>query len=338
VPIVNGTTSFSTVHATTDGTLNSPLPPGVDCHDSGATPTANDIWFRYTATCSGILTVSTCPQLGGTSNYDTDLVLYPGNVTCPPASTQIIACNDDDQNHPCGQAAPWQSTLLAGVTTGQTYLLRVGGWNSSTDRGTGVLWVNCGDQFCGNGLMEPGEQCDDGNNIPGDGCTNCTIDADCSAACTLNENETCVQGPDTVNGGCNTTPALYTPIELVGGGAVICGTAWAKEVNSTGTRDLDWYTVTIGPSGQVQAHITATSLMPMLVFVGSATGPPNPHVPCGEISFTASALALNGECEAAVRTGMTPGSTAIVVTAPNVFMGFPCSGGPWTYRLRIVSQ
>ena len=30
---------------------------------------------------------------------------------------------------------------------------------------------------CGNGILElPGETCDDGNTIPGDGCTNCTID------------------------------------------------------------------------------------------------------------------------------------------------------------------
>ncbi len=36
--------------------------------------------------------------------------------------------------------------------------------------------VACLDQICGNGIEEPGEQCDDGNNVDDDGCSNlCTI-------------------------------------------------------------------------------------------------------------------------------------------------------------------
>src|SRR5262249_14164844 len=29
---------------------------------------------------------------------------------------------------------------------------------------------------CGNGKIEPGEECDDGNNTDGDGCSNCVVD------------------------------------------------------------------------------------------------------------------------------------------------------------------
>ena len=37
---------------------------------------------------------------------------------------------------------------------------------------------------CGNGIINAGEVCDDGNQISGDGCTNCLIDAGyyCSGA------------------------------------------------------------------------------------------------------------------------------------------------------------
>lgn len=337
IAISNGTTTFSTVFATTDGTLNSPLPPGVDCNDSGGTQTSNDIWYRYTATCNGYLTISTCSQLGGTSNYDSDLVLYSGNASCPPPSSQIISCNDDDDDgNPCGAAPPWSSTLHASVTTGSTYLLRVGGFQDSTDFGTGVLSVTCGDQFCGNGILESPEQCDDANGVPNDGCTNCVIDAECSVPCNIVEDEACVEGPDTVNGGCNTTPALYTTIDLKSEQAVICGEAWATQIGQVGNRDLDWYAVTVGSSGRVEAHITATTLMPMLVFVGTATGPPGGG-PCSGLVTTISDVALQGQCKVAVRTGLTSGSTALVIVAPNVFTGFPCSGGPWTYRLRIVS-
>ena len=31
--------------------------------------------------------------------------------------------------------------------------------------------------FCGDGFRDPGEECDDGNSVSGDGCTACTIDA-----------------------------------------------------------------------------------------------------------------------------------------------------------------
>jgi cysteine-rich repeat protein len=309
----------------------------VDCNDSGGTPTVADIWYRYTATCTGVVTVTTCSQIGGNSNYDSDLVLYPGNAACVPPSSAIIACNDDDDDgNACGAAPPWSSTLHANVTSGSTYLLRVGGWANTTDVGTGVLNITCTVAVCGNGIIEVGEQCDDGNIIPGEGCTNCQIDANCNPACTITAVEACVVGPDTVNGGCNTTPAMYTPITLTGGTAVVCGELWAAPIGTVNTRDLDWYTVTVGASGRVEAHITPTTLMPVFAFVGTATGPPG-GAACTNTNITASDVALQGECKVAVRSGLTPGTTALVVAAPNTFSGFPCSGGPWTYKLRIVS-
>jgi hypothetical protein len=150
IPIFNGTTTFTTVFATTDGPNNTGLPGGVTCSDSGGTQTVNDIWYRYTANATGLLTISTCAQLGGSANYDTDLVLYPGNSPCPPLASSTIACNDDDTMNPCGQAPPWASTLRANVTSGVSYLLRVGGWNNPTDFGTGVLMVTPSETFsCG---------------------------------------------------------------------------------------------------------------------------------------------------------------------------------------------
>jgi cysteine-rich repeat protein len=309
----------------------------VSCADSGGTQTVADIWYTYTATCTGVLTVTTCSQLGGNSNYDSDIVLYPGNAACPPAPSAIIACNDDDvDGNACGNAPPWSSTMHANVTSGSTYLLRVGGWQNTTDIGTGVLNVSCTVAVCGNGVVEVGEQCDDGNNIPGDGCTNYQIDPNCNPACTVTPVEACVVGTDTVNGGCNTTPALYTPITLVGGTAVVCGELWAAPVGTTNTRDLDWYTVTVGASGRVEAHITTTTLMPVFCGVGTAGGPPG-STPCTALSLNTSDTALQGECKVAIRFGLTPGTTALVIASPTVFTGFPCSSGPWPYKLRILS-
>ncbi len=57
--------------------------------------------------------------------------------------------------------------------------------------------------FCGDGTLDAGEACDDGNNIDGDGCSaNCTVEAFCGDG-TLDPGEQCDDG-NTVNGdGCS---------------------------------------------------------------------------------------------------------------------------------------
>ena len=61
-----GTTPFSTVDATTDGQSHP------ECSFDGQT--YYDVWYTFTAGCSGTLVVSTC----NTADYDSDLVVYFG--------------------------------------------------------------------------------------------------------------------------------------------------------------------------------------------------------------------------------------------------------------------
>src|SRR5438093_1461105 len=52
----------------------------------------------------------------------------------------------------------------------------------------------CAAETCGNGHPDPGEACDDGNNVSGDGCP-----ADCGAPCgdgILDPGEVCDSSPD----------------------------------------------------------------------------------------------------------------------------------------------
>jgi hypothetical protein len=104
---------FSTDGATFDG-------PGL-CQ------TAPNIWYCYTATCTGNVDVSLCG-----SAYDTKLAVYDG-CTCPP--TTMLGCNDDA----CGGTL--QSDLKIPVVEGNQYLIEVGGYSSYT--GTGVLSCSC---------------------------------------------------------------------------------------------------------------------------------------------------------------------------------------------------
>ena len=62
-PITDGATVYSTVGANTDG-----AGLGVACDFDGQT--YHDIWFTYTATCTGDLTLSTC----NAADYDPDVV------------------------------------------------------------------------------------------------------------------------------------------------------------------------------------------------------------------------------------------------------------------------
>ncbi|NIS79487.1 MAG: hypothetical protein GTO14_04585 [Anaerolineales bacterium] len=89
---------------------------------------SRNIWYRYTATCTGEATVSLCG-----SSFDTKLAVYNG-ASCPPTDGRMIAYNDDF----CSQ----QSQVTFSVTAGSQYLIEVGGWSQS-DYGQGVISISC---------------------------------------------------------------------------------------------------------------------------------------------------------------------------------------------------
>ncbi|MHC5005314.1 MAG: hypothetical protein ACYTJ0_19605, partial [Planctomycetota bacterium] len=150
-PIGNGLTVFSTEDATTDG----PAHPSCETVGDGG-QTHDDIWFTYVADCGGapgqpgLLTVSTCEDVGGSATYDTDLVVYDpslvGGPVCDDLAGALLGCNDDDSANPCGVLEPFHSRVVVPVVQGQEYLLRVGGWGGlgeDFDFGTGELFLAC---------------------------------------------------------------------------------------------------------------------------------------------------------------------------------------------------
>jgi len=113
----DGLNPYDTTNATLDPTAPAPL-------DTNLT---EDIWFVYTATCDGDLTIDTCEM--DLLNNDTVLEVHAGS-TCPPAPA--IASSDDD----CGLSPSFASTVtIVGVTTGDEFLIRLSGWNGSDEAG-----------------------------------------------------------------------------------------------------------------------------------------------------------------------------------------------------------
>lgn len=117
---------FSNVGATTDG------------GGAGCSNTSNDVYFRYTATCSGILTVATLipPGFGGDLNFDTMLSVHPSG--CPTGAS--IACNDD-------ASGSLQSGVEFAATEGTTYTIRVSSFSIGSNFTEGSFYLTIKPRF-----------------------------------------------------------------------------------------------------------------------------------------------------------------------------------------------
>jgi hypothetical protein len=125
--IGNGTFTFSTIGATTDGPVENTIGFG-----SGDFQVNQDVWFTYTATCSGLVTVNMCA-----SGFDTKVAIYNG-TTCPTNPNTAIAGNDDSAVcNPNGL----RSFATFSATAGNRYLVRVGGFTTSV--GAVSMTISC---------------------------------------------------------------------------------------------------------------------------------------------------------------------------------------------------
>ncbi|MFT3684380.1 MAG: FG-GAP-like repeat-containing protein [Phycisphaerales bacterium] len=128
----NGTFTFSTANAGNDGPAENNL--GFCCNDPQI---HKDVWFIYTATCTGVATFNLCG-----SGFDTKIAIYAG-TSCPTGANTAIAGNDD--NGICTPAGD-RSVVSFNVIAGRQYLVRVGGYNGAS--GNVVMNVSCNGSNC----------------------------------------------------------------------------------------------------------------------------------------------------------------------------------------------
>lgn len=74
----------------------------------------NDVWFCWTASSTGLVTISTC----GLTQVDTIIAYYPMTCGCPVAGQQPLCCNDNA----CGK----QSEIHCETVCCQTYMIQIG--------------------------------------------------------------------------------------------------------------------------------------------------------------------------------------------------------------------
>lgn len=114
---------FSNIDATTDG----PEHPNNPCFQFGDNSVLADIWYTFTPNFTGPVEWSTC----NSASFDTRLAIYNANVSCPVSDADLLACNDDGSG--CGA---YSSLVFFDVEAGNTYLLRLGGYQGETGTGT----------------------------------------------------------------------------------------------------------------------------------------------------------------------------------------------------------
>jgi len=114
------TAAFDSRCATWDG------PDMVPCPASE--PFGADLWYTYTAPCTGSVEFSTCDV----TDYDAIMAVYGTGTTCfcPTTNAGLLGCGDDT----CGIGGGPPFIDLS-VTAGRCYTVRVGGWNGAVGRG-----------------------------------------------------------------------------------------------------------------------------------------------------------------------------------------------------------
>lgn len=129
---------------------------------SASIATANDAdWYRVDVPDSGFLVVHT-GDVNSPCAIDTYIEIFRETDPNP------FVVDDDGGEGLCSTADPFTHPQLSGLTAG-AYYIKV--WALGGATGPYTLEVMAETARCGDGQLQPGEMCDDGNTTGGDGCS-----------------------------------------------------------------------------------------------------------------------------------------------------------------------
>ncbi|MHB8586893.1 MAG: fibronectin type III domain-containing protein [Thermoplasmatota archaeon] len=120
----NATTIAALPYETAQSTIGARTQAG---ERSPCGPMGSTVWYAFTPSEPGILTVST---IGGVTNFDTIVAIYAGPSL---ANSTMLGCNDDSN-------FTRQSEVAVGVQAGVEYHIQVGGFMAATGNLTLRAW------------------------------------------------------------------------------------------------------------------------------------------------------------------------------------------------------
>ena len=204
-------------------------------------------------------------------------------------SLAMIDCNDDF----CGLQSTVENVTLLG---GGTYYFVVDGW--STSCGSYVIDISACPAPCSS-------QCPPGAIAEGE------------PSC----------GPeyvDVTNGGCNSTPPVFTNLECNELGVTVCGTYGTYSFQGGDRRDTDWYSFTIDETKTI-SYCVCGSQATQIAILDAAQG-------CGNITLVCGSQFGNAGQEVCCTATLPPGTYWLFV-ATDGFFGLPC-GSPYVLSLQ----
>ncbi len=170
-----------------------------------------------------------------TKNFSTDCVGSPHSICANPQieeSAEFYTGTNYDVNLKSGSPARNAALVIGGMSNFDFNLFdRESTWDiGSLEYGS---LPGGGQAVCGNGVLEPPEQCDDGNTSSGDGCSStCTIEAPPVCGNGIVEgNEQCDDGNLSNGDGCSSLCQIETP--AVCGNGVVEGNEECDDGNTS---------------------------------------------------------------------------------------------------------
>ena len=205
IAAADGDNAIDNTTATTNG------PEDFDqCDNFDVLGIYNDLYWTYTASCDGDVTVSTC----NTVDFDSRIAIYGD------CNSAMMFCNDDALSGACGLT----SEITFAMAAGESVVIRIGNFAEGAG-GTGTFNINCnvpvpgacciGLSQCVDGLL-PDECGAFGGTHQGDGTACADVDCDPTPA-----NDTCA-GAETAVLGDNAFDTSYANPEWADPDDTVC--------------------------------------------------------------------------------------------------------------------
>ncbi len=190
-------------------------------------------------------------------------VKVQGSAGLDPVVYVRSKCDDEESQASCGPpSAQKLAQLKLNVTTGKEYFLVVDGASASAGKYVATLKLTTG-SFCGDGKVDQGEACDDGNKVE--------ATADDKDACSNNCKQ--VNGNPPSGGACPGHPVHVWP------GQTVTGTGSTASYGNT--FDAPSKTCDPGATNDYPDHVyevTPHASGSLLVTLSAATGKPLPNL------------------------------------------------------------
>ena len=128
-------------------------------------PAGDTDWFTFNVNVAGSSLIAEVGDGHGgcPAGFDSKMYLYS------PAKAQLVA-DDDGGVAPCSKIDPSKYPAATNLPVG-LYAIKVERYGNNATTPYYVLKYKVSPPGCGDGIVQTGEQCDDGNTLNGDGCS-----------------------------------------------------------------------------------------------------------------------------------------------------------------------